>query len=192
MNSVIIKSPDSSYPPILRQRLGERAPNMLSLMGDAALLARPKTALFCSTSCPDETLSRARLLAQKLVDDSVTVISGFHSPVEKECLRILLGGTQPIVVCLLRALTQTTRIPADWQTALDSGRLLLVSCFEKPRRPDRETARKRNEFVAALSDEILIIHAKPGGSVERIAEMARGWGIPSAETGPVEQNQGRS
>ncbi len=70
------------------------------------------------------------------------------------------------------------RLPWDWRCALDSGRLLLISLFEKwPPRPTVESARQRNELVAALSDEVLIIHATPGGQIERIAAMLDQWGI---------------
>jgi hypothetical protein len=61
-------------------------------------LAEPKLALFCSVRCPGDAILGAYDAAQKLRDDSVTVVSGFHSPVEKECLRILLRGTQPVII----------------------------------------------------------------------------------------------
>jgi len=32
------------------------------------------------------------------------VISGFHTPAEKECLRILLRGAQPIIICPARSI----------------------------------------------------------------------------------------
>jgi predicted Rossmann fold nucleotide-binding protein DprA/Smf involved in DNA uptake len=55
---------------------------------------------------------------------------------------------------------------------------LLLSRFEKSRRADRETARRRNELVAALSDEVLIIHAEPGGHIGQISELVSRWNIP--------------
>jgi predicted Rossmann fold nucleotide-binding protein DprA/Smf involved in DNA uptake len=61
---------------------------------------------------------------------------------------------------------------------LVSGRLLLLSRFEKSRRADKNTARRRNELVAALSDEVLIIYAEPGGSVARISQMVDLWKVP--------------
>jgi predicted Rossmann fold nucleotide-binding protein DprA/Smf involved in DNA uptake len=98
--------------------------------------------------------------------------------VEKECLRILLRGKQPIIICLARSL-EKIRIPAAWRGGLDTGRLLLLSPFEKrPRRPTVESSHQRNELVAALSDDILIIHAEPGGSIERISELIERWSIP--------------
>ena len=71
------------------------------------------------------------------------------------------------------------RLPTNWRSAIDAGRLLILSPFEKrPRRPTVESARQRNELVAALADEILIIHATPGGQIEQISEMVDRWGIP--------------
>jgi predicted Rossmann fold nucleotide-binding protein DprA/Smf involved in DNA uptake len=103
--------------------------------------------------------------------------------VEKECLRILLRGKQPIVICLARSL-EKIRIPAEWRGGLDTGRLLLLSPFEKrPRRPTVESSHQRNELVAALADEALIIHAEPGGSVERISELIERWSIPRRKWG---------
>ena len=40
------------------------------------------------------------------------------------------------------------------------------------------SSRQRNEIVAALADEVLIIHAESGGSVARISEMVDCWKIP--------------
>ena len=63
-------------------------------------------------------------------------------------------------------------------TALDAGRRLLLSAF-----PETETrittviARRRNEFVAALADEAIIIHATPGGHVAQLSEQFQQWGI---------------
>jgi len=92
-------------------------------------------------------------------------------------MRILLKGNQPIIVCLARALGKI-RLPSDWREPVESGRLLLLSRFEKSRRADKETARRRNELVAALADEVLIVHAEPGGAIERISQMIDVWSIP--------------
>ena len=137
--------------------------------------------MFCSVRCPGDAILGAYDAARKIRDEGVTVVSGFHSPVEKECLRILLRGKQPIIMCLARAMIKI-RIPTEWRPALDSGRLLLLSPFEKfPRRPTIESARQRNELVAALSDEVLIIHSTPGGSIERISELIDCWGVPKMQ-----------
>jgi predicted Rossmann fold nucleotide-binding protein DprA/Smf involved in DNA uptake len=179
MNPTVLNSSEAEYPARLRERLGEQAPRTLNCLGDFALLSQTKTGLFCSVRCPGDFILAAYDAARKLRDDGVTVISGFHSPVEKECLRILLRGKQPIIICLARAM-EKIQIPAHWRGALDTGRLLVLSPFEKrPRRLTMESSRQRNELVAALSDEALIVHAEPGGKIARISALVRDWKIPT-------------
>ena len=178
MNPTVLNSTDAAYPASLHERLGEQTPRTLTALGNLKLLSQPKTGLFCSVRCPGDAILGAYDAARKLRDEGATVISGFHSPVEKECLRILLRGKQPIIACLARGL-QKIRLPADWRGAVEAGRLLLLSPFEnRPRRPTTESAQRRNEIVAALSDEVLIIHAEPGGSIEGISKLIDAWQIP--------------
>lgn len=169
---------DACWPRQLDARLGTAVPSRLWAIGNVEILADHKVGLFCSVRCPGDAILGAYDAARKLRDQGVTVISGFHSPVEKECLRILLRGKQPIIICLARSFVKI-RVPAEWRRALDSGRLLLLSPFEKrPRRPDTRSARRRNELVAALANEVLIIHATPGGQIDQLSRLADRWGIP--------------
>lgn len=162
---------DGRWPSCLNERLGADTPKSLQMIGSADILGARKTALFCSTRCPGDAILTAMDTARKLRDDGVTVISGFHSPVEKECLRILLRGNQPIIICPARAL-ESMRIPAIWRPPLEAGRLLLLSPFsQSPRRPTMDSARQRNDLIVALADNILIIHATPGGEIERVAAL---------------------
>lgn len=189
MEPTVFTRTDPVYPLRLQERLGQQAPTTLTALGNVALLSQPKTALFCSVRCPGDAILGAYDAARKLRDEGVTVVSGFHSPVEKECLRILLRGEQPIIICLARAL-EKIRLPADWRSAVEAGRLLLVSPFEKrPRRPTTESAQRRNEIVAALSDEALIIHAESGGSVARISQLVDHWKVPKLK---LPNNGGKS
>jgi len=167
------------YPRILRSRLGENAPAELILIGDRGLLRLRKTALFCSARTPGDAILRAHDAARRMRDEGVTIISGFHSPIERECLRILLRGKQPIVVCPARAI-DTMRIPTDCHAALAAGRLLFISPFTmQPKRVTKESALRRNEIVAALADEIFIAHITPGGQTEKMAEMLKRWRVPA-------------
>jgi len=169
------------WPRDIDGRLGRDVPSRLWAIGSPEILVEKKVGLFCSVRCPGDAILGAYDAARKIRDEGVTVVSGFHSPVEKECLLILLRGKQPIIMCLARSMMKI-RISTEWRPALDSGRLLLLSPFEKfPRRPTIESARQRNELVAALSDEVLIIHAEPGGSIERISELIDCWGVPKMQ-----------
>ncbi len=164
-----IKPDDAHWPRLLTVRLGTTAPPQLSALGNLDLLPLPKTALFCSARCPGDVILRAYDQAAKWRDAGRCIISGFHSPVEKECLQILLRGSQPIIICPARALPQ--RIPPDWNTPLADGRLLILSSFpESERRVTTELAVRRNELVAALANEVWFAHITPGGQMERLAK----------------------
>ena len=150
----------------------------LQAIGPVALLAHRKTTLFCSARTPGDAILRAHDAARRLRDEGVTVISGFHSPIEKECLRILLRGKQPIIVCPARAI-ETMRIPTECRAAFEAGRVLFLSPFTKePKRVTKESALRRNEVAAALADEVFIAHVTPGGQTERMAEMLKQWRVP--------------
>ena len=166
---------DLNWPQRLSERLNENAPVRIWVIGTREILSKHKVGLFCSVRCPGDAILGAYDAARKLRDDGVTVISGFHSPVEKECLRILLRGCQPVIICLARAFGRI-RIPTDWRRALDSSRLLILTPFEKwPPRPTVESARQRNELVAALADKAFIVHASPGGQIEEISHSIDRW-----------------
>ena len=174
---VIVRN-SQSYPDLLDKRLGKDAPVRLWAIGCLDLINIPKTALFCSKSCPGDAILKAMDQAQKWRNQGRCVISGFHSPIEKECLQILLRGVQPIIICPARSL-ERMRIPMEWRGGIEAGRILLLSPFESSQR--RFTAvlsEQRNKLVAALADEVYFAHATPGGKTARLAEQISGWGIP--------------
>ena len=138
-------------------------------MGNLSLLDDPLTALFCSNRCPGDLILKTYDLARALRDAGVPVIGGFQTPMEQECLRLLLRGDQPIVVCPARGI-DNMRIPRDWRPALDDGRLLVLSPFPATaRRPTAELAAQRNELVASLASRVFIAHAAPGSKTEAFA-----------------------
>ncbi len=172
-----VKAADARYPARLRERLGGAAPATLAALGNLDLLALPKTGLLCSARCPGNVIRSAYDQAARWRDTGRCVISGFHSPVEQECLRILLRGTPPIILCPARALPQ--RIPAEWQTPLADGRLLILSGFTTTeKRVTTELATRRNALVAALADEVCFAHITPGGQSERLTHRLIAWRVP--------------
>jgi predicted Rossmann fold nucleotide-binding protein DprA/Smf involved in DNA uptake len=169
MTPIVLKVADTRYPSRLRERLGAGAPAHVSALGNLDLLAQPSIALFCSARCPGSAILAAYDQAAHWRDTGRCVISGFHSPMEKECLRILLRGPQPIIICPARSL-ENLRLPSDWKASMAAGRLLILSCFPaSQRRATAELAARRNDLVAALADEVWFAHIAPGGQMERLA-----------------------
>ena len=172
-----ISRDDLVYPALLRKRLGADAPAELTSIGNLGLLALTKTAIFCSSRCPGKVILATYDQAAKRRDAGRCVISGFHSPVEKECLQILLRGTQPIIICPARSLPR--RVPPEWKQPLAGGRLLVFSAFAaRENRATTALAARRNEFVAALADEVWFAYVVPGGELERLSKRVAAWANP--------------
>jgi hypothetical protein len=125
-------------------------------------------------------------LIRVLRDAGVPMIGGFHSPMEKECLTLLLRGTQPVIVCPARAI-DGMRLPGAWKQPLAENRLLILSPFaRKHRRVTADTSQTRNLFVAALAGRILVAHAGGGSKTETFVRelLTRNkpvWALASSE-----------
>lgn len=168
---------NADWPRRLDERLGGQAPAQLYLLGNASLLSMAETAFFCSARCPGAAILRAHDQAAKWRDEGRCIIGGFHSPVERDCLRILLRGESPVIVCPARGLPK--RLPPEWESPLASGQLLVLSCFpETETRISTALARRRNELVAALADEAWFAHIAPGGQSDRLTRRLAAWRVP--------------
>lgn len=177
----IIERKSQSYPNLLVKRLGKDAPARLWVIGSIELINTPKTAFFCSNRCPGDAILKAMDQAQKWRDQGRCIISGFHSPIEKECLQILLRGRQPIIICPARSI-DTMRIPKDWKAAIEEERLLALSLFPvAERRMTAALAERRNQMVVALADEVYFTHISPGGRIYQLSRQFKEWGVPIAE-----------
>jgi len=171
MQSRTITEKDRCYPDCLKSQSGYACPQ-LTVAGNLAILvanSAPITGLFCSRKCPGNLILPAFDQISALRDAGHIVVSGFHSEMERECLNILLRGSQPIIICPARAI-ENMRFPSNWQTALSGNRLLILSPFDKSqKRVTAKLADQRNNLVAALSDKLFIIHAESGTGTFNLA-----------------------
>jgi len=179
---------DADYPAALKARLGDRRFARVTALGNLDHLSTRLLALFCSAKCPGNLILDTYDLARSLRDAGVATIGGFHSPMEKECLDMLLRGKQPVVICPARGI-QRMCIPPAWKPALGDGRLLILSPFgEKDRRITTALAVRRNQFVAAVADEVFVAHAASGSKTEQFCLDLIAQGRPVVVFGR-EENQ---
>lgn len=152
-------------------------PNLWTI-GNLDILKKDLLGLFCSVKCPGNVIIKTYDIVRKLRNAGIAVISGFHSPIEKDCLDLLLKGTQPVAICPARGI-ENMRIPKVWRKALTENRLLIISPFEpKHRRPTVKLAEQRNKFTASLAAKILVAHANVGGRTEKICIEIMALGKP--------------
>ena len=178
MDIKIIQRTDPGYPASLETYLGGRAPEFVFALGNLDMLQESMLALFCSVKCPGNLIMQTYDLVRHLRDTGKAVISGFHSPMEKECLALLLRGKQPVVWCQAKRL-MAGDMPRVYVESLAAGRLLILSPFGKGiNRATQETSRIRNECAAALADRVFVAYAAPGGKTEAFCRKVLSWGKP--------------
>jgi len=175
MKTGTLSQEQSEYPATLTQWLGRDAPVQLFYIGNIEVLKQPLLGLFSSVKCPANLIIKAHDLAHKLVEAGTPIISGFHSPVEKEMLSVLLRGHGPLVLCPARVLGKI-HLSKIQQQALEENRLLLISIFADGVIRSREDyAMQRNLFVAALAKEVVVVYSAPGGNVEELCIQLNTW-----------------
>ncbi len=180
-----ITQTDTNYPKRLKKYLKTETPETIWTRGNINLLPGQNTslngdlwALFCSRKCPGELILKTHDLAQTFKERGTPTIGGYHSPIEQECLRVLLRGVQPILLCPARSI-ENMRLKPAWRDALTDERLLILSTFEsRHNRSTAASANRRNAFVAALADKICIAHAAEDSKTLEFAQMLLTCGKP--------------
>lgn len=140
-------------------------PVTLHASGNFRLLDQAATAFLCSTQCPGDKILEAYEWARRQCDEGCTVISGFHTPIEKDVLAILARRGANIIWVPGRDLPKT--IDAVFKAPFDENRLLILSPFAygKPARPTKESCSLRNRFILSRAAERYIPNAAKDSSL---------------------------
>ena len=137
---IIVIGPKSrDYPFSLRNKKARVLFPRIWALGNLEILENPLLGFFCSVKCPGELILRSYDLARSLRDTETSVIGGFHSPIEKDCIELLLKGTQPIILCPARSI-ENMLVKKIFRQPLDEGRLLFF------RRPFRNTRSQKGDL----------------------------------------------
>ncbi len=159
-----------AYPASLRRYFSDDAPETITVIGNPDILQNKTLAIFCSSKCPGKIILKTYEYVRNLRESNVTVIGGFHSPMEQECLNILLKGKQSIILCPARSI-ENMRIKKVFRKPIEEGRFLILSPFNnKHNRISSVLADKRNHFAASIADKILVPYAAPGSKTESLCK----------------------
>lgn len=146
---------------------------ILSALGNMELLKLHKTAFLCSRKIPASVVLKCYDWAIEQRNLGNCIISGFHSKIEEDVFHYLLAGKQPVIMALARGMKK--KIAPDLKSAIDSGRLLIVTPFEDTvKYVTEETAQKRNRFMLDLAEDVVVGYASPGGMLDRLLVNVKG------------------
>jgi predicted Rossmann fold nucleotide-binding protein DprA/Smf involved in DNA uptake len=187
----MVVSVDDSYPRVLIDRLGRRAPPLLYLVGDPALLQVDQLGIVGSREVGEETATVTRHAAMAAVEAGLAVVSGAAKGVDRLAMGAALEAGGTAVGVLAESLVRMTRDP-EVRRAVTDGRLCLCTPY-KPTAPfSVANAMGRNKLIYALSKATLVVAAaaETGGSWSGAVEAIRQatapvlvWTGPGAGTG---------
>ena len=131
--------------------------NCLAYLGNKELLKMRKVGFLASRKISTlsilPTLDWAMNVSKQ---KGIAVISGFHSRVERDVLKILLQGECGIIVVLARGMYR--KLPKQYEVAMLQNRLLIISHEkESVTRVSEATAHKRNVYVKEIADKMQIL-----------------------------------
>lgn len=99
------------------------------------------------------------------------MIGGFHSPLVRSVLEVMLAAHAPVVIVIVRKL-DTARLPAAWQNAAQAGTAAVVSMKDATNRLTAELSMQRNHSIAASAANIVVAEVATGGG---LAECLVRW-----------------
>ena len=132
-------------------------------LGNRLLLEAHKTAFLCSRRVSSPAVLRCYDWATEACRSDGVVVSGFQSRIERDVLHFLLQGQKPLIVVIARRMY--TVLASELQSAMDAGRLLIVS-----------TALKATRASQTAADEIVFGYIAPDS---RLNELYRRYASKS-------------
>ena len=145
----------------------------MQTLGNTELMKLHKVGYFASSKITTlsvlPTLDWAADVAKR---EDIAVVSGFHSKMEREVLDYLLRGRCGIICVLARS--QYKKIPQKFREAFNQNRVLFISLQQNSNisMTNKDSARKRNQLVASLSDELVFSSLTPESSLQEIYNTA--------------------
>lgn len=131
--------------------------NTPTYLGNKALLNMQKVGFLASRKISTLSVLPALDWAMKVCKQrDIAIVSGFHSLMERNVLKLLLQGQCGIIIVLARGMYR--KLPKQYEEAMNQNRLLIIS-YEKETitRVSEESAHKRNHHVEQLANEMFKI-----------------------------------
>jgi predicted Rossmann fold nucleotide-binding protein DprA/Smf involved in DNA uptake len=151
---------------------GSKPPRLWGV-GDPALLNHPLLGIISARQVDSELAAKTSQLLKQLVSlKNVAFVSGWHSPLEEEALRILLTHEAIIVLCVAKSLDRFIPSIGVESRVTDGKALLITHCSTKAKRITRNSSLRRNELIVELAKILLVLAAPEGSASLSLAKSA--------------------
>jgi len=176
---------DDEFPRPLADRLGNAAPPLLYVAGDASLLSGDLIGIVGSRDVDEDGARVAREIAATAVAHGFGVVSGGARGVDRLAMNAALDAGGPTVGVLADSLLRTVR-DADTRRAILAGSACLCTPFKPSAAFSAGNAMARNKVVYALAAAVVVVataHESGGTWAGAVEALERGYSRVVSWTG---------
>jgi DNA processing protein len=161
------------------------APEKIFLCGDQKLLSQgARVSIIGSREASTNGLARARRLAQLLVKEGVTVVSGLARGIDTAAHKAAIQAGGKTIAVLGTPLSQVSPVENKSLQECISREHLLISQFPEGAPVSKGNFPTRNRLMALISDATVIVEAKDGSGTSHqgweALRLARSLWIPKS------------
>lgn len=155
------------YPNSLRDILSQRAPSVLSYIGNIDLLKKKKIAFSGSRKASEKGLWITRDCVKQLATDKdICIVSGYAAGIDITAHYAALNDGLSTIIVLPEGISHFT-IHKELQPVWDLDRVLVISEFFPNDKWLEGRAMQRNKTIIGLCDAIVVVEAgEKGGSID--------------------------
>ena len=136
--------------------------------GNKNLLNKDCIGLFCSRSIPLSIYYTAFDFLKLLMNQSVTIGSGWHSPLEKKALKSRGVEAKSSIIFFLAKGINNFNVDESVKKGLENDKILIISLWDEAKRIDQNKADQRNRYMLERLDRLLFLSINSGGNLEKI------------------------
>jgi predicted Rossmann fold nucleotide-binding protein DprA/Smf involved in DNA uptake len=165
----------SGYPHRLIERL-RPPPALLASVGEPGVLALPTLTVLNSRDLDERVVIASHAAVRAAIEQGFALVSGGMKASHRIVAVAARAAAAPRAVVLDRGLFATFGAATDrdpfglgpGRGPFDRRRTLALSPFRLCDHAVAHNGKRRDELVAALADVIVVVHARPGGVIERV------------------------
>jgi predicted Rossmann fold nucleotide-binding protein DprA/Smf involved in DNA uptake len=136
--------------------------------GNKELLNKDCIGLFCSRSIPLSLYYQAFDFLKLLMNQAVTIGSGWHSPLEKKALKSRDAEAKSTLIFFLAKGIHHFQVDKNNKDDIKNGKILIVSQWDEAKRIDQNKAAQRNRYMLNSLNKFLFLSINTGGNLEKI------------------------
>ena len=164
------------YPSRLRDRL-RPPPAVIATVGEAGVLTLPTLAVLNSRAIDERVVVASHAAVRAAIEQGFALVSGGMKASHRIVAVAARAAAAPRAIVLDRGLFASFGAAVDrdpfglgpGRGPFDRRRALALSPFRLGDHAVAHNGKRRDELVAALADVIIVVHARPGGVIERVA-----------------------